>query len=109
MVRLSGNIHGNEAVGREISLAFARFSVVVFVFSVFVFVFVFSVFVFVLSVFVFVFSVFVFVFVFSVFVFVFVRREISVAFARYLHLMCTCHTKFSLKIIQCLPGLLLDI
>ena len=76
MVRLSGNIHGNEAVGREISLAFARFSVVVFVFSVFVFVL----------------SVFVFVFVFSVFVFVFVRREISLAFARYLHLQCTCHT-----------------
>ena len=24
MVRLSGNIHGNEAIGREISLAFAR-------------------------------------------------------------------------------------
>ena len=65
MVRLSGNIHGNEAVGREISLAFARFSVFVFVFVL---------------------SVFVFVFVFSVFVFVFVRREISVAFARYLHL-----------------------
>ena len=83
MVRLSGNIHGNEAVGREISLAFARFSVVVFVLSVFVFVFVLSVFVFVFvfSVFVFVLSVFVFAFVFSLFVFVFVRREISLAFA----------------------------
>ena len=33
MVRLSGNIHGNEAVGREIGLAFARFGPIEFFFS----------------------------------------------------------------------------
>ena len=37
MVRLSSNIHGNEAVGREMSLAFARWKLLVFVLvSVFV-------------------------------------------------------------------------
>ena len=41
MVRLSSNIHGNEAVGREMSLAFARWKFLVFVFvSLHVFVFV---------------------------------------------------------------------